>query len=554
MTGTTTPRLTRAAAPAFWRWPGRRPWLVFGLTFLLYAAGSLIALTLLRESGLSGVFFIPAGVTVAFLLRMEKRFWWLVILGAVAAEVAMDLAWGFPPGEVAFYAVGNAIEPLIGATIITGNVRSIDLRRVPDLGWFMVGALLAGPSIGAAVGALGPTLLAGEDFALVYPQWWLGNATGVVVVGGLILTLNTSPTRLSLASLPGAALLLGSIALTTVVVSQSNLEYMFTVLIGVIVAGAVFGSRAVAITAVAISATVGVHMVLGPNTLVSAMRPDEALMLMKMKVATFTLAGFLVAAQQAATVLAVRRGSQDQITASGLQAGMLPILDFEYQGVEVAARHAAATDHMFAGGDWYDVYTLPDGRVGLTVGDVVGHGLDATASMGRLRTAVAALAPHSRDPGELLSHLHTVVNGPDGTPYATAQCATIDPKTGTLDHASAGHPPMLLAAPGLEPQWVSGGRSAPLSGPSEGLRIHGTLQLPRQATIVLYSDGLVETRGDSIQVGLNLLKDVVAAVSPDRSAAETCDAIFKGMDVAASPQDDVVVMVVKWQARIAVPR
>ena len=551
MTGT-TPILQGEAtsdySPTSWEWPNRRPWALFVLTALLYAVGSLVALLVQRDSGLSGAFFIPAGVTVAFLLRTERRRWWLVIVGAIVAEVGMDLAWGFQPGETAFYAIGNSLEPLLGAAIVSANVRAVDLRRVAHLGWWVAGAVLAGPAVGAAIGAVGSSVLAGGDFARVFPQWWLGDALGVVIVGGLILTLNTTPSGATLASLRGAGLLIGLIALTTAVLSQSNLDYLFTVLIGIVIAGTAFGSHTVAVTAVVISATIAVYRLLSDTPLASAMLPEKALMLLKMNLGTFTLAGFLVAAQQADTALAERRRGRDQATAIRLQEGLLPRLDLEYDQVEIAARYEAATDHMIAGGDWYDAYPLPDGRIGLTVGDVIGHGPDAAASMGRLRTAMAVLAPLTRDPGELLSRLHTVVSGPNGTRYATALCATLDPKTGTLDHASAGHPPMLMVAPGMEPTWVSGGLSAPLSGPPEGRRVHETIQLPEEATLVLYSDGLVERRGDTIQSGLDILRDALTAAR-DGTAVEICNGIFEAMEVDANPHDDVVVMVVKRRAR-----
>lgn len=543
----TNPRAkaTLVGVPAYWRWTAARPWGVFVLTAVLYAAGSGVALLLLRQSGLSGVFFIPAGITVAFLLRTERRHWWLVILGAMVAEAAMDLRWGFDSAETAFYVAGNAIEPLIGAAIVSTKVRSLDLARLQDLAWFFIGAVVIGPGVGAAIGSLGPTVLSGGNFAQIFPQWWLGDAVGVVVIGGLILVWGSSPDRLPLASRWGAVLLGGTVALTAGVLARSDLEFMFAVLIVVVIAGAVFGPRAVAVTAGLVSATVAFDMVVNHLTLAEALRPQEAMTLLKMKIGTFTLAGLLVAAQQTERGLAERRSHQDRSVSLRLQEALLPRLDVDYAGVEVAARYEAATDHLLAGGDWYDVYPLPGGRVGITVGDVIGHGLEATASMGRLRAAVAALAPHARDPGELLSFLHSVASGPEGTPYATAICATLDPANGRFEYASAGHPPMLIVSPGVGPAWVTGGLSAPLAGPLEGDRTHETMRLPAGAMLVLYSDGLVEKRGETIQSGLDRLIECLEAVE-DADAATICEVIFVEMGVAEHLHDDVVVLVVKW--------
>jgi serine phosphatase RsbU (regulator of sigma subunit) len=108
------------------------------------------------------------------------------------------------------------------------------------------------------------------------------------------------------------------------------------------------------------------------------------------------------------------------------------------------------------GGDFYDTFALEDGRLGVAVGDVVGHGLEAAAGMGRLRTALAALAAHASGPGELLSHLDAYASGYDAVPFATACCAVLDPATGELRHASAGHPPILVVPRGGRAEMARG--------------------------------------------------------------------------------------------------
>ena len=116
------------------------------------------------------------------------------------------------------------------------------------------------------------------------------------------------------------------------------------------------------------------------------------------------------------------------------------------------------------GGDWYDAFELPDGRIALTVGDVVGHGLAAAAAMGQVRTALAALADHAAGPGELLERLDGFLARSGTTDFATVCYAIIDPATGALEYASAGHPPMLVVSPAGETSWLDRAQSGPLCG------------------------------------------------------------------------------------------
>ena len=154
------------------------------------------------------------------------------------------------------------------------------------------------------------------------------------------------------------------------------------------------------------------------------------------------------------------------------------------------------------GGDWYDAFELADGRIALTVGDVVGHGLAAAAAMGQVRTALAALAYHAEGPGELLERLDGFLARSRTTDFATVCYAVIDPATGVLEYASAGHPPMLVVSPAGETTWLDHARSAPLSGDSARVRPQESTLLEPGSLLVLYSDGLVERRKEPLEVGL----------------------------------------------------
>jgi PAS domain S-box-containing protein len=139
------------------------------------------------------------------------------------------------------------------------------------------------------------------------------------------------------------------------------------------------------------------------------------------------------------------REAEEREIAVGLQRALLPDRLVMPAGVSCAARYDAGSDVLEVGGDWYDAFTLADGRVALTVGDVVGHGLPAAAAMGQLRTAVAALAEYASSPGELLARLDAFLARTRTTDFATVCFGVLDPETGVLEYASAGHPPMLVA-------------------------------------------------------------------------------------------------------------
>ena len=174
------------------------------------------------------------------------------------------------------------------------------------------------------------------------------------------------------------------------------------------------------------------------------------------------------------------------------------------------------------GGDWYDAFELPDGRIALTVGDVVGHGLAAAAAMGQVRTALAALADHAAGPGELLERLDGFLARSKTTDFATVCYAVIDPATGILDYASAGHPPMLVVSPAGETIWLDQAQSgSALAATSPHARPHASTLLEPGSLLVLYSDGLVERRGERLDDGLRRLAAAAAAwqTSPSRRSA-----------------------------------
>jgi serine phosphatase RsbU (regulator of sigma subunit) len=184
------------------------------------------------------------------------------------------------------------------------------------------------------------------------------------------------------------------------------------------------------------------------------------------------------------------------------------------------------------------VFRLPSGKIALAVGDAAGHGLQAGALMGQLRNALRAYAVQQRGPGSTLKSLSDMIAALEPDAFATVFYAELDPVTGELTWASAGHPPPLLSVPGEEPRYIEGAPSAPL-GVYSGPEADGVLVLPPGGGIFMYTDGLVERRHADIDLGLEDLRTMLAN---ERLGPGSVDALVHGMRDEAGFTDDVCVL------------
>jgi serine phosphatase RsbU (regulator of sigma subunit)/anti-sigma regulatory factor (Ser/Thr protein kinase) len=247
-------------------------------------------------------------------------------------------------------------------------------------------------------------------------------------------------------------------------------------------------------------------------------------------------------AQRAGALLAAARLHEDEHHLSvRLQQALLPSELLWHPNLVVEARYQVGGTLLEAGGDWYDTFEWPDGRLGVMVGDVVGHSLESVAAMGRLRAAAAALATCTDpSPAALMDALADFARGPDGTDYATATCVVVDPRSGALAWTSAGHPPVVLLAPGGQPVRLKGATTAPLVAGREGERPEGHLVLEPGSLVVLYSDGLVERRRERLHAGLLRLEGVMEGVR-DAPIAEVADGLIRQLTEGSQTSDDIVV-------------
>ncbi|NUP16103.1 MAG: SpoIIE family protein phosphatase [Streptomyces sp.] len=254
-----------------------------------------------------------------------------------------------------------------------------------------------------------------------------------------------------------------------------------------------------------------------------------------------------IAARAALAVDNARRYTHARATALALQRSLLPTSTPEHSAVEVACRYLPAGADV--GGDWYDVIPLSGARVALVVGDVVGHGIGAAATMGRLRTAVRTLADIDLPPDELLTHLDDVVlrlaaerdSDADGHVGATCLYAVYDPVVGRCTLARAGHvPPAVVCRDGsVDILDLPPGPPLGLGGlPFEAAEV----DLPEGSLLALYTDGLVESRDHDIETGLGRLREALAR--PAASVEAACDGVIRAM-LPGRPDDDAALLLVR---------
>ncbi|MFF0778084.1 SpoIIE family protein phosphatase [Streptomyces sp. NPDC003720] len=226
--------------------------------------------------------------------------------------------------------------------------------------------------------------------------------------------------------------------------------------------------------------------------------------------------------------------------AETLQRSLLPQLPARHPGLEVAARYRPAQAFSQVGGDWYDVIPVDGDRTVLTVGDVMGSGIDAATTMGRLRTATSTLADLDLSPARVLTHLDRITLGLD--PYiATCLYTVYDPRRRLVHLASAGHLPPVLIPAGRPPALLNLPTGLPL-GVGGAPFDTTSLTLEPGDQLVLYTDGLVETRDDAIDDRLDALLRLLA--EPGSTVEETCDRLL-GRLRHSTGHDDVALLVAR---------
>lgn len=221
-----------------------------------------------------------------------------------------------------------------------------------------------------------------------------------------------------------------------------------------------------------------------------------------------------------------------------LQLGLLDVSFPAVEGVRIDGAYRPGTATLDIGGDWHDAFVLPSGALALVVGDVVGHGLEAAIAMAQLRGAVRAFAAVS-SPSELLDRLDAFVDSLPAADMTTLVYVELDPTTGRFRYACAGHPPPLIVSATGVSRLLWGARSTPLGSPFNSRRVESIDVLGEAERLVLYTDGLVERRGEALDVGFDRL---LAATAHDVASVDFVDTLATTMLDGVLQRDDVCLL------------
>jgi serine phosphatase RsbU (regulator of sigma subunit)/anti-sigma regulatory factor (Ser/Thr protein kinase) len=531
----------------------------------------------------------PTGIALAAFLLLGRSMWPGVALAALV--VNLPISTGPLPAMVT--AVGNTAAPLVAAIVLerVGFRRQLDRQR-DALAIVFLGAL-ASMTISATVGTM--TLLASgsigtDELVSAWAVWWTGDAMGVLAVAPFLLCI---PLFWELEPWPVARWLEAVVILvvTTALVlwaTYSDLPVLFLVLPVLGWASWRLQLRGAAPAALIASlvATWSTAHELGPFKDLSLLEQMLTLQAFNASVAltSFFLAALVTERMESARALAAaaadlggrvedrtaeltaantrlreeiheRSEAQQQLSveeararrehqiAETLQRSLLLERIPDIPGVAVAARYVPATADMQVGGDWYDVIQLRSGLIGLAIGDVAGHGLQAAAAMAQLRMAVRAYAVQDPSPVAVMNGLHELVRGLPVADMVTLLYLVYDPDTGQVRFANAGHPPALMIGNG-DTRYLDGGLAPPLGVLADWDYAEAKVDLRPGATLLLYTDGLVERRTLPIQVGLDRLRSE-ASSNEHGDVDALCDHLLSALPEQGRVVDDIALVALR---------
>ncbi|MEP6757875.1 MAG: GAF domain-containing protein [Actinomycetota bacterium] len=266
---------------------------------------------------------------------------------------------------------------------------------------------------------------------------------------------------------------------------------------------------------------------------------------------TGSLALTTLVAQASQALDRARLFVQEQEVARVLQRSLLPRELTQTPAFSVSARYEPGAANLEVGGDWYDVIALSPNRLAIAIGDVVGRGLEAAAAMGQLRSALRALALQNLGPAAVLDGLEAFAERTPNAAMSTVVYGELDEDTGEFRYCCAGHPPPLLETAG-KVDVLEEGRSPLLAAGATGRRAHASIHLAVGATLALYTDGLVERRGEVIDRGIQRLGRALSATAGLDLVSRTDEIVLRMLD--GIDRDDDVALLCVCRAAVAADR
>ena len=254
----------------------------------------------------------------------------------------------------------------------------------------------------------------------------------------------------------------------------------------------------------------------------------------------------LLALQLSAVVSGHAATLREHRVADRFQRALLPEVLPKQPEFHFSAAYRPASEEADVGGDWYDAFPLPDGRIAISVGDVAGHGIDAAVIMGEVRQAIRMAAIGSESPSAVLEYVNSVIRLRESIGMVTAIFGTYDPVTSLLTYAACGHPPPILSMIDSTPRRLPTG-GLPLGCAARVDAATWQFTVPRDARVVFYTDGLIENERDLI-AGEELLLASVAELGSDRERA--AEIVQERVFGDKSNRDDAAVLVLERVAAV----
>ena len=242
-----------------------------------------------------------------------------------------------------------------------------------------------------------------------------------------------------------------------------------------------------------------------------------------------------------------RLEDQQRARALRLQRALLGRIDLT--DLELSASYTPAQRGELSGGDWYDVIRLDDERYALVVGDVVGHDIEASATMGQLRAVIRAYALIEEQPDTVLRQTDTIAQTIEAANCTTLSYVVFNRRTGVVQYTSAGHPPPLVISTDGSTRLLNGGRRPALATFDDGLAHGDTIALADGDVLILYTDGLIERRSETLDDGLQRLQAVASELVTSAESTAPIESLVGSLVASLTAdsdhRDDVCVLAVR---------
>lgn len=515
---------------------------------IAYVVGAELGFTLAFATKQVTAVWPPTGIALAALLIWGNRVWPGIWVGAFVSNAISSE----PTFTAAAIATGNTVAPVLGAFLLRRFAAFAPaLERVRDVvSLALLGAVLP-MTLSATNGVVNLALahiVPWKSFPSVWWVWWAGDSMGVLAVTPLLLAWATGGKRLSLDWKRGFELagLVVILVGTTWISFLSSFPLRFSVYPFIIWIALRFRQRETTfglaiVCGIAIWAT---SHGMGPWTTGSL---DSRLLQLDSWVSVLILTGLLLAA-----VTAERRSarvelqgllSQAKRSIDTLQTAFVPDKLPQRLGLQCDVIYIAAEREALIGGDWYDAFDLPDGRIAFSVGDVTGHGLEAAVIAARLRQGIFAAAFDSDDPAEILGKVDRSTRSRDTAP-ATAVVGIISKDLSTMTYASAGHPPPIIAGPNTPARSLAYG-GVPFGVGLPILSHTHQVEVEPDAALLFYTDGLTEFKRNIVGAESAVLQAMTRLVG-DPYIEHPASFIQRSVMGSERPVDDTVLLVARF--------